>query len=188
MLPLGSSAFTTALLAGCGGGDDAAAATPAVTVTSASFTGMAAPTLAAPAAMATTSVGSSLNVVFSDGSKKSLALAYHPFFATGDLVPNGNGGTLLAGGYVDIHNQPIIDHSVAGKERQFFSDSPDGTSLLTLPNPTVAGHQGQGGVRGGAVRIHHAGPGAVPAPTACCRRRSRCSRSTRTRPPARSRW
>jgi len=143
LLPLGSSAFTTALLAGCGGSDDAVAATPAVTYTSASFTGMTAPTLAAPAAMATTSVGSSLNVAFSDGSTKSFALAYHPFFATGDLVPNGSGGTVLAGGYVDINNQPIVDKSVAGKERQFFSDSPDGTSLLALPNPTVPGIKGK---------------------------------------------
>jgi secreted PhoX family phosphatase len=142
MLPLGSSSFATALLAGCGGSDDAAAA-PAVTVTSTSFSGMAAPTLATPAAMATTSVGSSLDVAFSDGSKKSLALAYHPFFATGDLVPNGSGGTILAGGYVDIKNQPIIDKSVAGKERQFFSDSPDGTSLLSLANPTVTGLKGK---------------------------------------------
>jgi len=142
MLPLGGSAFATALLAGCGGSDDTAPA-PVVTYTSSSFTGMAAPTLANPAAMATTSVGSSLNVAYSDGSQKAYALAYHPFFATGDLVPNGSGGTVLAGGYVDINNQPIVDKSVAGKERQFFSDSPDGTSLLSLPNPTVPGISGK---------------------------------------------
>src|SRR5580765_3834917 len=98
MLPLtmtGGSAFATALLAGCGGGDD-----DAPSYASASFTGMAAPTLAAPAAMATTSVGSSMKVTLSD-------------------------------------------RSVAGKERQFFSDSPDGTSLLSLPNPSVAGLKGK---------------------------------------------
>lgn len=90
MLPLGGSAFASALLTGC-------------------------------------------------GDEK---LAYHPFFATGDLVPNGSGGTILAGAYVDINNQPIIDRSVAGEARQFFCDSPDGTSLLSLPNPTVAGIKG----------------------------------------------
>ena len=139
MLPLGGSAFATALLAGCGGSGD----TPSATYTSSSFTGMAAPTLANPAAMATTSVGSSLNVAYSDGSSKSYALAYRPFFATGDLVPNGSGGTILAGGYVDINNQPIIDRSVPGKERQVFSDSPDGGSLLSLPNPSVPGIRGK---------------------------------------------
>ena len=32
---------------------------------------------------------------------------------------------------------------MAGKERQFFSDSPDGTSLLKLDNPTVSGIKGK---------------------------------------------
>ena len=140
LLPLASYASVASVLSGCGGGDDDPV--PA-TFTSASFTGMAAPTLATPAAMATTSVGSQLAVNFSDGSSRSYTLAYHPFFSTGDMVSDGNGGTILAGGYVDIHNQPIIDKSVAGKERQFFSDSPDGTSLLSLPNPTVAGIKGK---------------------------------------------
>jgi hypothetical protein len=63
---------------------------------------------------------------FADGSKQSYKLAYQPFFMTGDMVPDGKGGTILAGGYYDINNQPIIDRSVAGKERQFFSDCPDG--------------------------------------------------------------
>jgi secreted PhoX family phosphatase len=59
------------------------------------------------------------------------------------MLPDGKGSTLLAGGYVDINNQPIIDSSVAGQERQFFSDSPDGSSLLTLANPTVPGIKGK---------------------------------------------
>lgn len=125
-------------LSACGGGDAAS-----ITFTSASFAAMAAPSLADPAAMAKTAVASSLDVMLSDGSKQSFKLAYQPFFMTGDLVPDGKGGTLLAGGYVDIKNQPIIDTSVAGKSRQFFSDSPDGTSLLSVPNPTVTGIKGK---------------------------------------------
>lgn len=140
MLPLAGSAFATTLLAGCGGGGDSS---DGVRFTSAAFSGMAAPTIAEPGAMAMTSVASSLRVAYSDGSAKTLALAYHPFFATGDQVPSTNGGTVLAGGYVDIANRPIIDRSVPGKERQFFSDSPDGTSLLTLPNANVAGLAGK---------------------------------------------
>ncbi|MGS0759266.1 alkaline phosphatase, partial [Roseateles sp. GG27B] len=68
---------------------------------------------------------------------------YAPFFLTGSQVPDGKGTTVLAGGYVDINNQPIVDKSVVGKERQFFSDCPDGTSLLSVANPTVSGLKGK---------------------------------------------
>ncbi|KGF79058.1 alkaline phosphatase [Massilia sp. JS1662] len=151
MLPLGAGGVA-ALLAGCGGGSShdnvsdtpttTAPTTPAVTLASVSFGSMTAPTLAAAAAMATTSVGSTMTVNFSDSSKLDFKLSYQPFFITGDMVPNGSGGTILAGGYYDINNKPIIDTTVAGKERQFFSDSPDGTSLLTVPNANVAGVKG----------------------------------------------
>ncbi|AVS85638.1 alkaline phosphatase [Paracidovorax avenae] len=139
LLPLGATASAASVLAACGGGSGGI--TPP-NFASASFTSMAAPTLATPAAMATTTVGSTLNVKFSDDSTQSYQLAYQPFFITGDRVSDGKGGTILAGGYVDINNQPIIDTTVAGKERQFFSDSPDGTSLLTVPNAKVDGVKG----------------------------------------------
>jgi len=146
MLPLGAGGVA-ALLAGCGGSDNdtpttTAPTTPAVTLASVSFGSMTAPTLAAAAAMATTSVGSTMTVNFSDSSKLDFKLSYQPFFITGDMVPNGSGGTILAGGYYDINNKAIVDTTVAGKERQFFSDSPDGTSLLTVPNASVAGVKG----------------------------------------------
>lgn len=156
MLPLGGVAFLTA----CGGGGGGGQAFPPITLppaaapapapapapakfVSAEFTGMSAPTLSTPDAMATTTVGSTLKVSFDNGSSTEYKLAYQPFFLTGDMVPDGNGGKILAGGYVDIANKPIIDASVAGKERQFFSDSPDGTSLLALPNANVPGVKGK---------------------------------------------
>lgn len=153
MLPLGGVAFLTA----CGGGGNGAqgflpiapapappAPAPApANFVSAEFTGMAAPTLATPDLMATTTVGSTLKVSFDNGSSTEYKLDYKPFFLTGDMVSDGKGGKILAGGYVDINNQPIIDASVAGKERQFFSDSPDGTSLLALSNANVAGVKGK---------------------------------------------
>ena len=138
MLPLTASA-SAALLSACGGGDDS----PAPTFVSASFTSMAAPTLAAAAAMATTTVGSTLNIKLSDDSVRSYQLAYQPFFITGDMVSDGKGGTILSGGYYDINNKPIIDATVPGKERHYFSDAPDGTSLLTVANPTVTGLKGK---------------------------------------------
>jgi secreted PhoX family phosphatase len=143
LLPL-SSLASASLLTGCGGDSSpaAAAATPAATLASVTFSSMAAPSLANAAAMATTSVASTMTANFSDSSKLDFKLAYQPFFITGDLVADGNGGKILAGGYYDIYNQPIIDATVAGKERQFFSDSPDGTSLLTVANAKVAGVKG----------------------------------------------
>lgn len=136
MLPLGASA-SAALLSACGGGD------AAPSYVSASFTSMPAPSLASASAMATTTVGSTLNIKLSDNSVLSYPLAYQPFFVTGDMVPNGNGGTVLSGGYYDINNNPIVDNTVPGSERQFFSDAPDGTSLLALSNPTVTGLKGK---------------------------------------------
>jgi secreted PhoX family phosphatase len=143
MLPL-SGLSATAFLAGCGGGNDTPAAIPApvATLGNVTFSTMAAPTLSNAAAMATTSVTGTMTATYSDTSTLNFKLAYQPFFITGDLVANGNGGTILAGGYYDIKNQPIVDTTVAGKSRQYFSDSPDGTSLLTVPNAKVAGVTG----------------------------------------------
>ncbi|MBG6076807.1 PhoX family phosphatase [Polaromonas sp. CG_9.11] len=141
MLPLSTTFAGSFLLAGCGGGDDAMAA-PVASYSGVSFSSMPAPALADADAMATTTVGSTMTVNYSDSSKVDFKLAYQPFFVTGDLVADGKGGKILAGGYVDINNKPIMDNTVAGKERQFFSDSPDGTSLLTVPGAKVAGVTG----------------------------------------------
>lgn len=136
LLPMaGTLSAASALLSACGG--DSAA-----TFTGVSFSSMAAPALANAATMATTTVGSTLTVNFSDNSKQDFKLAYQPFFITGDSVSDGKGGKILAGGYYDIKNMPIMDKSVAGKESQFFSDAPDGTSLLTVPNAKVTGVTG----------------------------------------------
>ncbi|HJV82021.1 PhoX family protein [Noviherbaspirillum sp.] len=143
LLPLAAGSGTSFLLAACGGSSAAIASTDlaSVTFSAASFNGMAAPTLANAAAMATTTVASSLTASYSDGTKQNYALAYETFFITGGQVPNGTGGTTLSGGYYDINNQPIADKSAAGNP-QFYSDCPDGSSLLTLSNPAVAGVSG----------------------------------------------
>ncbi|MFC0396967.1 PhoX family protein [Paraburkholderia rhizosphaerae] len=144
MLPLGGVLAATPLLAACGSDSNSAAATPVARAAfaSASFTGMPAPTLADPAAMAKTTVGSTMTARFVDGSTVNYKLAYQSFFSTGDTVANTQGGAIVAGGYFDINNQPIIDRSQPGSERQFFSDCPDGTSLLKLDHPTVRGVKG----------------------------------------------
>ena len=144
MLPMTGLAAST-LLTGCGGGGDSATnsdSTPSsggpATFVSASFGSMAAPTTVAN--MATTYVASTLNVKLSDGSTQTFNLTYEPFFLTGKQVPNVMGGTTLAGGYYNIQGDPIMDESMGeSSSRQFFSDSPDGTTLLTVPNAKVEG-------------------------------------------------
>ncbi|WP_066341817.1 PhoX family protein [Azohydromonas lata] len=132
--------------AGCASGRPGPDAAPAAPqgrgpVRSVRFEGMAAPTLADPAAMATTRVASALVATLADGSQRRHALQYDTFFITGALVPDGAGGQVVAGGCFDIHNRPITDPSNPGR-RQFFSDAPDGMSLLQLPRANVPGVRG----------------------------------------------
>jgi secreted PhoX family phosphatase len=150
LLPLSTvaGASASALLSGCGGSDDTGSGTVAAgiggaaTLAGVTFTSTPAPTLATPAAMATTTTSSVMTTNFSDGGKLDFKLAYQPFFITGDLVADGNGGKILSGGYYDINNKAITDNTVPETPRQFFSDAPDGTSLLTVPNAKVAGVKG----------------------------------------------
>jgi len=150
-LPLGAAA--TAMLAACGGDDDdddtsgnqpggeqPGGATPQLK--SATFAGMKAPTADNPAELASVTVKSMLEVELEDGTKVSYKLKHEPFFLTGQMVPDGKGGKILAGGYYDINNKPLIDKSVPGQERQFYSDCPDGTSLLTVEGAKVDGVTG----------------------------------------------
>ena len=123
LLPLASS------LAGWSSAAHAAGASPATYT----FGSMAAPSLADPAQMATTCVGSTLTRQLRNGQSTTYRLGYETFFLTGQMVTDARGGATLAGGYTDIRGQPILDATDPGK-RQFFSDCPDGMSLITLPD------------------------------------------------------
>lgn len=136
LLPLASSVSAASARAACGGDSSSVPVFQSV-----SFSSMPAPTLANPAAMATTTTTAVMRLTFDDQSTRDIPLAYQPFFVTGDRVPDGAGGTVLAGGYVDIHHQPIMDNSGA-EPRQFFSDAPDGSSLLTVAGAKVPGVKG----------------------------------------------
>ena len=118
-------------LSACGGGTDP-------TITSVEFIGMAAPTAAAD--RATTLTSASVKMTYSDGSTKTQALAYNTIYKTGDSLKNGT-ASVIAGAYYDINGNPIMDTSGATPQ-QFFSDCPDGNSLISLANPTVAGVTG----------------------------------------------
>ena len=141
LLPLASSivggSFAGSLLS------STALAAAAPKVASAEFMAMAAPGLDDAAAMATTTVGSSLAVKFEDGTAQDYKLHYDPFFISGAAVPDGKGGTVIAGGYYDINNQPILDSSSSEAVKpQFFSDCPDGMSLIRLDDAKVEGVTG----------------------------------------------
>jgi len=140
LLPLGGALASAGVLSGCGGDADEPAS--GAKLSSVNFLGMNAPSLAGAAAMATTTVGSSLVANFDDKTTRSFTLGYEAFFLTGQAVPNGSGGTVVAGGYYDIRNKPIMDTSVPDATRQFFSDCPDGSSLLTVPGANVPGVTG----------------------------------------------
>src|SRR5258708_12927015 len=87
--------------------------------------------------MATTTVGSTLAVTMSDNTTHQFKLAYQPFFITGDMVPDGKGGTILAAGYVGIANKPVIGKSGPGNGRPVFSPSPPPPSLPPPPAPPL---------------------------------------------------
>jgi secreted PhoX family phosphatase len=140
-LPLGAMA-TTAALTGCNNSNnDNAVVTPPVVkpanLKTATFTAMAAPV--AIADRAKTSVSSKLKIDWDDSTSSEYQLGYKSFFETGTKVPKWGGGEIIAGGYFDVNGNPIIDNSVVGQERQFFSDCPDGSSLIHLADAKVDG-------------------------------------------------
>ncbi|MEO5696737.1 MAG: alkaline phosphatase, partial [Burkholderiaceae bacterium] len=127
LLPLAASQSAPSFAAGSGAGSRRAAQASTFR-----FGSMAAPTLADPAHMAGVHVASTLTRSVGGRDEATFALGYETFFLTGQTVPDGNGGTALAGGYFDIGNKPIFDASDPARP-QLFSDCPDGMSLLTVP-------------------------------------------------------
>jgi secreted PhoX family phosphatase len=132
-------AATTALFGGislsaCGSSDEATA----VSITAVEFIGMAAPTT--DAARVGTTTTASVKISYSDNTSKTQALTYNTLYKTGTSLANG-AATVVAGGYFDKTGAPIIDSS-ATPSAQYFSDSPDGQSLLKLDNPSVTGIKG----------------------------------------------
>lgn len=136
LLPAATALGSSSLLAACGGGSSSSTtATPQ----SVSFSNTPAPSTVAQQASVYTA--SNAVVTYSDGSTKSTALAYQALYKTGDTMKTPAGANIIAGGYFNASGNPIMDTSGSAAE-QFFSDCPDGTSLLKLENPTVAGITG----------------------------------------------
>ena len=131
----GASAF----LSGCGGDGTAAALGK---VTKVSFNGMANPASVASRAMVYTNA--SIDVTYENGSIiKAMPLSYKTIYRTGDVLKDPDGNDIVAGGFFKPDGvTPILDLSVPAKAEQFYSDCVDGTSLLKLPNASVAGVSG----------------------------------------------
>ena len=81
-----------------------------------------------------------VKISYSDASTKTQALTYNTLFKTGDVLKNGS-VSVMAGAFYDINGNPIMDTSGTTSE-PFYSDCPDGNSLISLSNPTVAGITG----------------------------------------------
>ena len=137
ILPL-AACSTSSLLKPAANATEKSASPMAKAIKSVKFIGMDAPKLSNPEQMATVYVDSKMQATFTDGSTQVFDLEYHPFFITGDMVPDGKGGQTRAGQLYNINNQPIFDGS-AGTPVPFFSNCPDGTSLLTVKGAKVEG-------------------------------------------------
>lgn len=117
-------------LSACGGSDPA--------ITSVEFLGMAAPQTDVDRAAIVTNA--SVKIGYADGSVRTQALGYNTLFKTGDAITNGV-TTVVAGAIYDVNGLPIFDNSGTTPE-PFYSDCPDGNSLLALANPAVPGVSG----------------------------------------------
>ena len=139
-LPLGAMT-TSAALTGCNDDNDQSTiTTPPIhpqKLKSALFTAMAAPLTIAERSK--TQVASKLKLQWDDSSTSEYQLGYQSFFETGQRVTQWGGGEIIAGGYFNAQGNPILDTSIAEQTRQYFSDCPDGSSLIHLDNANVSG-------------------------------------------------
>jgi uncharacterized protein len=90
-------------------------------------------------ALSTYNSGAGVTVSYKNGSSIKHTFRYETWIKTGDLVPSSK-GMVVAGGLYDQNGNPIIDDSFRTSNgnvgRQFFSDCPDGTSLIAGPLAT----------------------------------------------------
>lgn len=127
-------------LAGCGGGSSVTTTTTP-SATKIAFNSMANPST--DAARAAVFTNATIDVTYSDGSvARAQALSFKSILTTGATMTAPDGTSFLTGGYyLPDGTTPIVDTSGSTAE-QFYSDCFDGTSLLKLASPTVAGIAG----------------------------------------------
>ena len=134
LLPLGSTATAALLVTGCGGGDGSSAA-----FAPASFTRWPPPHWPTRAAMAYHHGGLGAEGEVQRRQHAVVPAGLPAFFITATCV-RWHDGKVLAGGYVDINNQPIIDKTVA---------APSASSSRRLARRHLAADRAQCQVDGG---------------------------------------
>ncbi|AKP46957.1 MULTISPECIES: S-layer homology domain-containing protein [Bacillus] len=108
----------------------AAASNEKVSIDSIQFNGMNPPSTIDQ--MVNTYTDASVEVKYSDGRVRKFPLAYKTLFKSEDQVAANKGEKIPAGTPIDVHGNPIMDHSVEGKPTYFISDAPDSNSLLNI--------------------------------------------------------
>jgi len=80
-----------------------------------------------------------MTINYTDGTSVRHILRHHAWFTTGDVVPSSS-GMVVAGGLYDRLGKPVMDSSftMAAGGRQYFSDCPDGMSLIAGPTQSSA--------------------------------------------------
>ena len=134
LMPFASLGAATGLLSACGDMSD---------MTSITFNGFSNPISDADRATVFTSATVDYTTAIG-GTKLAQPLSYKVLYKTGDVLKRPDtGADVVAGGYYKLDGvTPIMDTSVSGSSEQFYSDCPDGTSLIKLDNPTVPGITG----------------------------------------------
>jgi secreted PhoX family phosphatase len=137
--PIALSGASLFSLSACGGGSTTVTVAPKVSKVT--FNGMANP--ASDANRAAVFTNATIDITYADGSVAAAQpLSFKTIYTTGTSLTAPDGSSVLSGGYyLPDGVTPIIDTSTATAE-PFYSDCVDGTSLLKLASPTVAGITG----------------------------------------------
>ena len=132
LMPVASLGTATGLLSACGTSN----------MTSITFNGSSNPSSDADRAAVFTSATVDYTTAIG-GTKLAQPLSYKVLYKTGDVLKRPDtGADVIAGGYYKPDGfTPIMDTTGTTSE-QFYSDCPDGTSLIKLDNPTVPGITG----------------------------------------------
>ena len=132
LMPVASLGAATGLITACGTSN----------LTSITFNGFSNPTSDADRAAVFTSATVDYTTAIG-GTKLAQPLSYKVLYKTGDVLKRPDtGADVVAGGYYKPDGiTPIMDTTGTASE-QFYSDCPDGTSLIKLDNPTVPGITG----------------------------------------------
>ncbi|CAH2717669.1 hypothetical protein BACCIP111895_04894 [Neobacillus rhizosphaerae] len=108
----------------------AAAAGKDITVNSFKFNSMKAPTTIEE--MVKTYTGASMDVSYSNGTKKNFPLTYKQLFLSDEKIVTNKGVKIPAGTPIDVNGNPIVDKSIPGNEKFYISDAPDSNSLMNV--------------------------------------------------------